>query len=354
MHACSILSLCAVVALITSCNAADTKKTETKVPVASAAPATASMPTMPPVAAPVLKTVAPTSVVAVVEGIELRQSDVNTRLERVLAMSAGHIPPERIAEFRAQFGQRVLDELVMQTLLLKTAEQAKIEITTNDMAQALKGLPLPPGQTLEAALAAQGMSRADFDKEMRDGLKIQKLLGKEVGPATTVSDQQIKEFYEGNKAHMSTPETVKARHLLVKFPDNADDKAKATTKAKAEGLRKQLVGGADFAKLVKENSDDPGSKETGGEYTFPHGQMVPAFEEAAFSQKLNDIGPLVETQFGYHIIQTLAKNPAKTMALDDVKEEIRKHLENKTKGEAVQKYIQALRAKANIKYPGQT
>ncbi|TAN38428.1 MAG: hypothetical protein EPN23_02530 [Verrucomicrobia bacterium] len=353
MHACSILSLCAIVAVVTSCSA-ETKKIETQAPSAPVASAASTMPARPPTAAPMLKTIAPTSVVAVVEGVELHQSEVNTRMERVLAMSGGHIPPERIAEFRAQFGKRVLDEMVMQTLLLKTAEQAKIAITTNDIAEALKGMPLPPGQTLESALAAQGMNRADFDKEMRDGLKIQKLLEKEIGNKAVVSDQQIKEFYESNKTHMATPETVTARHLLVKFPDNADDKAKATAKAKAEGLRKQLVAGADFAKLVKENSDDPGSKETGGEYTFPRGQMVPAFESAAFNQNLKEIGPLVETQFGYHIIQTLAKKPGKTMALDEVKDDIRKHLENKIKGEAVQKYIEALRAKATIKYPSQT
>ena len=152
---------------------------------------------------------------------------------------------------------------------------------------------------------------------------------------------------------MSDPETVTARHLLVKFPEGADEKAKATAKEKAEGLRKQLLNGADFAKLVKENSDDPGSKDTGGEYTFPRGQMVPAFEAAAFDQKLKEIGPLVETQFGYHIIQTLAKHEAKPSKLEDVKEGVRKHLESQSKGQAVQKYIEELRAKADIKYPGQ-
>ena len=64
--------------------------------------------------------------------------------------------------------------------------------------------------------------------------------------------------------------------------------------------------------------------------------------------------PLVETQFGYHIIQTLAKKPGKVVALDEAKNDIRKHLENKAKSDAVRKYIDALRAKANIKYPEQT
>ena len=340
-----ILSFCAVMALAASVNAADAPKAEPPPP----------MPPLPAAnVAPVLKIIAPTSVVAVVEGVELRQADINERLDRILAMSKGQVPSERNAEFRAQFGKRVLEELVMQTLLLKTAEQAKIEVTTNDIAKALKEIPLPPGQTLESALAGQGMSRAIFDKEMSDGLKIQKLLEKEVGNLPAVTDQQIKEFYDANQSKMAQPETVTARHLLVKFPANADDKAKAAAKTKAEDLRKQLVEGADFAKLVKENSDDPGSKNTGGEYTFPRGQMVPAFETAAFTQKLNEIGPLVETQFGYHIIQALAKKPGNVVALDEAKNDIRKHLENKAKSDAVRKYVEALRAKATVKFPDQT
>jgi peptidyl-prolyl cis-trans isomerase C len=345
-------ALCAVAAVgVVGCSA-DTAKPEAKAPVAAPVVAPVEKPAKP--ALPAAKVVAPTTVVAVVAGVEIRQSEVNARLDRVLAMGGGQIPPERIAEFRAQFGRRVLEELVMQTLLLKTAEQAKIEVTTNDIAQALTKLPLPPGQTLDSALAAQGMSRAAFEKEMREGLKIQKLIEQQIGVTPVVTEQQIKEFYESNKDKMSEPETVTARHLLVKLPEGADAKAKTAAKEKAEGLRKQLVAGADFAKLVKENSDDPGSKDKGGEYTFPRGQMVPAFETAAFSQPLKEIGPLVETPFGFHIIQTLAKNPGKTAALAEVQNDIRKYLENQAKGAAVKKYIDGLRAKADIKYPAQT
>lgn len=347
MHARLFVALCVLTAAGTIGCSAETAKPEAKTPAAplekKAQPAL-----------PAMKIIAPTSVVAVVEGVEIRQVEVNERLDRVLAMGGGQVPPERIAEFRAQFSHRVLDELVTQTLLLKTAEQAKIEVTTNDIAHALVKLPLPPGQTLDDALKAQGMSRAAFDKEMREGLKIQKLIEQQIGATPVITEQQIKAFYESNKEKMSEPETVTARHLLVKIPEGAADKAKATAKEKAEGLRRQLVAGADFAKLVKENSDDPGSKDKGGEYTFPRGQMVPAFEKAAFSQKLNEIGPLVETPFGYHIIQTLAKNTGKTAVLAEVQNNIRKYLENKAKSEAVQKYIEGLRTKATIKYPAQT
>ena len=348
MHVDSVKWLCAIGITLTL-NAAVRAAEEPKAPAAPTPNLAA--PALP--ATPVMKLIAPTSVVAVVEGVELRQADVNARLDRILAMAGGRVPADKITEFRAQVGRKVLDELVLQTLLLHTADKAKITVTKDDIEKAIKEMPLPPGQTLETALAAQGMNRADFDKEINTGLKIQKLIEKQVASLPAVNDEQIKKFYDENKERLTEPETVTARHLLVKFPENADAKAKATAKEKAEGLRKQLAGGADFAKLVKENSDDPGSKDTGGEYTFPRGQMVKAFEEAAFGQKLNEIGPLVETQFGYHIIQTLAKHEAKTAKLEDVKADVRKHLENQAKGTAVQKYIEELRAKADVKIPSQ-
>jgi parvulin-like peptidyl-prolyl isomerase len=317
------------------------------------APATPAVPPPLPVL-PALKIVAPTSVVAVVNGVEIRQSAVNERLDKVMGMMGGRMPVDQQAQFRQQFGQRVLEDMVMQTLLLGAADKAKVEVSAADVAKALKELPLPPGQTLEQACQAQGLNKAEFEKDIATGLKIQKLLEKQTTGVAEVTDADVKKFYIENKPRMAQPETVTARHILVKFEQGADDKAKAQAKEKAEGLRKQLQNGADFAKLAKEHSDDPGSKNTGGEYTFPRGQMVPAFESAAFTQPLKEIGPLVETPFGYHIIQTLSKNAPKTPDFDEVKGDIRKHLENQGKGQVVQKYIEALRSKADIKYPGRT
>jgi peptidyl-prolyl cis-trans isomerase C len=345
MHVCPLMMVAVIAAAGFTARAADEKK-----PDAQPTPPL-TMPSMP--ALPVLKNLAPTSVVAVVNGVILRQSDVNERLDKVMKMLGGKIPVEKQGMFRAQVSGRVLDELVMQTLLLASADKAKIEVTPDDLQKAIKDLPVPPGQTVEATYEAQGMNKAEFEKEISTGLKIQKLIEKETAGSTKVTDADIKKFFEENKERLAQPETVTARHILVKVDKGADDKAKAAAKEKAEGLRKQLQNGADFAKLAKENSDDPGSKETGGEYTFPRGQMVPAFENAAFTQPLKEIGPLVETDFGFHIIQTLSKNTAKSPSFDEVKADIVKYLENKNKSEVVQKYIADLKTKSDIKYPGE-
>jgi parvulin-like peptidyl-prolyl isomerase len=119
------------------------------------------------------------------------------------------------------------------------------------------------------------------------------------------------------------------------------DAKKAEKKKLAEGLLKRAKAGEDFAKLAQEYSDDPGSKDRGGEYTFPRGQMVPEFEAAAFGMETNQISDLVTTQFGYHIIKLLEKHPAKAVSFEEAAPDIRKYL--KTRG--IQQQIPAFMAK---------
>ena len=110
------------------------------------------------------------------------------------------------------------------------------------------------------------------------------------------------------------PERVHARHILLKTEGKSDAEKKAL-KAKAEDLLKQLKNGADFAELAKKYSDD-GSKDQGGDLGwFTHGQMVPEFDSAAFALKPKELSGVVTSQFGYHIIQVLEKEPGQAQAL---------------------------------------
>ena len=135
----------------------------------------------------------------------------------------------------------------------------------------------------------------------------------ESGKKTKPTEKEISKFYADNKDKFTTPESVHVRHILVTIDAKDDEKTKAEKKAKIENLRKQIVDGADFAEIAKNNSDCP-SKENGGDLgEIKKGQTVKPFEDAAFSQEINAIGPVVTTEFGHHIIQVLGHNPAKTV-----------------------------------------
>ena len=119
---------------------------------------------------------------------------------------------------------------------------------------------------------------------------------------------------------------VKARHVLISTRNDPSNPkpalSDAEAKKKADEIRARLVKGEDFAKIVSTESDDPGSKNTGGEYTFPRGRMVPAFEQAAFALKINEISQPVKTPFGYHVIQLLQRLPGK---FEESRQFVRQH-----------------------------
>lgn len=163
-------------------------------------------------------------------------------------------------------------------------------------------------------LAAEGM-KAGLDKDpeviaqlnlMRDNLVANAQIQK-IEKSITISDEELKKKYEETKGQY---EQVKARHILVAFkgsPAAQPGKPELTeeqAKAKAEELRKQIVGGASFEEIAKKESDDVGSGSRGGDLgEFGRGQMVPEFEKAAFEAKVGEVTPVVRTQFGYHIIK---------------------------------------------------
>ena len=134
-----------------------------------------------------------------------------------------------------------------------------------------------------------------------------------------VPDADIQAFYEQNKAQYTTEGRVRASHILLK----TEGKEEAAVRARAEDLLKQARGGADFAALAKANSEDEGSAVNGGDLNyFGRGQMVPEFEQAAFTLKPGEISDLVKTSFGFHIIKVIESQPEVTRPLDDVRAEI--------------------------------
>jgi len=132
------------------------------------------------------------------------------------------------------------------------------------------------------------------------------------------TQQEIKAYFTQHQNEYSTPEQARSRHILIKVDAGADAKTDAAAKAKAEDILKQIKAGGNFADLAKKNSDDPGSKDSGGELPLAQrGTMVPEFDKAIFSQKIGDT-EIVKSQFGYHIVQVEERKPAHAQDISEV------------------------------------
>ncbi len=164
--------------------------------------------------------------------------------------------------------------------------------------------------------------------------------------APQVTDSEIQQYYNQHLKDYQVDDQVKVRHILIKVDGN-DPKADAAAKAKAQDVLDQLHHGGNFADLAKKYSDDPGSKEQGGELGFlKHGATVPEFDQAAFSLQPGQTSGLVRSKYGYHIIQVEEKQTAHTRPLTEVKAEIQATLTRQKEGQQEQAYAQQLAAEA--------
>jgi peptidyl-prolyl cis-trans isomerase D len=142
--------------------------------------------------------------------------------------------------------------------------------------------------------------------------------GQVPGGVPEPTQQQIQQYYNDHASDYSVPDQAKSRHILIMVPPGADAKTDAAAKAKAESVLKQLQAGGSWTDLAKKFSDDPGSKNAGGELGFAQrGKMVPEFDKAIFTQKIGDIA-IVKSNFGYHIVQVEERQAAHTAQLNDV------------------------------------
>lgn len=350
------ITICLLLLALAACNPREEKPAAPQADARSAtteqAPAQQPLPQPPPSSGAAI----PANLVVDVDGHKMTKEQLNAELDKRMLVVKDQIPQERLQEVKANARKRLVEDFVTRNILLDEINRQKIAATDKDIAEAVEQLQgsLPQGVTIEDLMKKNQLTREQMQEEVRLGIQINKLVLASMGGKKKPTSKEINTFYQKNKDKFKLPESVHARHILVARAADDDEKTKAEKRRKAEDLRKQLLGGADFAQTALNSSDCP-SKQSGGDLgTFPRGQMVKPFEDAAFSQKKGEIGPVVETEFGYHIIQVLDKNSSKTMDLnDEMKEKILAFLTQQKQQEAFERLVKSLREKAKIVYYGQ-
>jgi parvulin-like peptidyl-prolyl isomerase len=180
----------------------------------------------------------------------------------------------------------------------------------------------------QAQLKQQALTDAQVRSDIRAQL-IQEKIFQSVTKDIKVTDKDVEDYYNKNKAQYGTPETREVRHILV------------STKKQADELYDRIKAGEDFGKLAKQFSKDPGSKSQGGKLTVSRGQTVEPFDRTAFLLPTHSLSRPVKTQYGYHLIEPLAGvKPAKTTPLKDVEESIRQQLLQTKRNDAMTKWVE--------------
>jgi peptidyl-prolyl cis-trans isomerase D len=215
-------------------------------------------------------------------------------------------------------------------------------ISTDDLRKTIN----PSDATLEAFFKKNAARYASAVPEQRKISYFTFTPNQLPGGVPQPSQQQIQQYYQAHQSEYAVPEQARSRHILISVPAGADAKTDAAAKAKAESVMKQLQSGGSWNDLAKKFSDDPGSKGSGGELGFAQrGKMVPEFDRAIFTQKINDIG-LVKSQFGYHVIQVEERSTAHTQSLAEVLPTIQATLIRQSSAQAEDNYAKTLTSEA--------
>jgi len=251
------------------------------------------------------------------------------RYKELLAMQ-GMTPMMYEAQLRHDLALQQLNSSIQATAFAPKSLAARVS-DLNDQERVAQQLLVKAADFAAQVKVSDDMLKAYYDKHgqqfvVPEHAKIEYVVldGKALAAQTPVSDDDIKSYYEQNQQHYGTEEQRRASHILITVGKDASAKDKEAAKAKAEALLAEVrKDPAAFARVAKENSQDPGSAEQGGDLGFFGRQaMVKPFEDAVFKMKEGEISDLVSTDFGYHIIKLTGIKPAAVKPLAEVKDEI--------------------------------
>jgi peptidyl-prolyl cis-trans isomerase C len=309
--------------------------------------ASSGVPGMPPAPAPPKPVPAQLPpVIARVNGEDVKKEDFDRIIHTMEARAGQPIPPDR----RDEILRGAIDQLVVYTLLSQESRNRGIKVDEGEIDKKMAELrsQFPTQDAFEKALKERGMTVDSLKKDARVDLAVTKLMEAETAALPGPSDLEAKDFYDKNPERFKQDEQVRASHILIKVTPDADAAAKKRARAEIDGVLKQARAGADFGKLAQQHSQD-GSAAQGGDLNFfSKGQMVPEFDQVAFTLKPNQISDVVTTQFGYHIIKVTGHKPARVIPLEEASQQIKQFLTEQKKQQHSEAFIEALKKKSKI------
>ena len=296
--------------------------------------------------------------IAVFEGGEVTQSELQEQLDLLAQQSGGvEITPDS-PQYDAAV-QQVMPQLLGLEISEAYARENGITITEEDVDEEFAKIKEQVGQETAAqaeaagqenvsveegfqlALEQAGYTEEQLREDIRTNLPVQKVQER-VASDVEPSEEEVQKYYEENKGlQFTNPAERCVRHILF----NKDQKEKA------QKVKAQLEDGADFAKLAKEFSQDPASAENGGDLgCIGRGETVPTFEEAAFDAEEGKIVGPVETEFGFHLIRVDEVHEESVTPLEDVAPQIRDQLRGEQQAQKFDAWVQDQIEKRNVKY----
>jgi peptidyl-prolyl cis-trans isomerase C len=253
-------------------------------------------------------------------------------------------------EVMKRMEKRVLDRVIAEELLNQESQQIKIDDIDKKVDEGILKLKIKYGgeKKFKGYLESKKLTEDGLRDNIRKRIYADKYLEEKGIRNPVIPEEEIKKYYEDTKSNYRRDEYIKVSHILIKAGENASQEEKEAARKKAGKVLEEIKGGKDFAAMAREYSEDGSAANGGGLDYIKRGYMPPEFDSAAFAMSKGEVSKVVQTKFGFHIIKVFDKKPAGITPYDEVKDFIRKFLQEELSKKKLLSYMEELKAKAKI------
>ncbi|WP_305041089.1 peptidylprolyl isomerase [Geoalkalibacter sp.] len=283
--------------------------------------------------------------VAKVNGRPISRNELDSTM-RVYAQQMHHKAVEQLTVDQFQEIQDMsMEKLIARALIFQAALAAGI-VAAEALVEEEKDKLIASFSNAEefyANLEKAGMSPEFYHRMVREDLTVNLMTAEKLKEVAEPQAQEVEKIYQRYPRKMIEPEKVHARHILI--AGQGDERESAL--ARIRDLRSRLTV-ADFERLAREYSDCPSAQAGGDLGYFSRGQMVDSFEEAAFRQQPGELGEIVETPYGFHLILVLDKTPERRLGLEEAEQRLRAFLKEEAEVKLLKEWVGDLRRQADV------
>lgn len=290
-----------------------------------------------------------TQTVATVNGEKITLGEVNRAVEM---LRTGRVPDVDPSAPELDLQRKAIDDLIAQRLLYLAAKKAGTVPTDQEIQDEIATFVsqrFPSDSIFAQQLAAMNLSREDFAREFQRNTGINRYLKQAIQDTINVTADQARTYFDTHPEDFQRKEMVRARHILVRLDGGATPEQLAQAESRIREAHGRAAGGADFAAVAQEYSEDETTKLNGGDLGyFQSGMMVQPFDSVAFALAPGSISDVIRTQFGFHVIKVEERRPPEPIPFDQVEARLPMVLSQQRAQERVKAYIEELKAGAKI------
>lgn len=285
-----------------------------------------------------------------INGEPLSDQAIEFENRRLLQFYSEHMPPSEIKKNASMLREKAVQQAIGAKLLIDEANNLDLQVEGNMIDEKVDHLIESMGGrgNFEEQLKKQGVDEDKVRESMVEGCKVELLVNKICEGISDPSEADMKAHFEAHSSDYKKQDRVQAQHILVK-PDSKSNADKETAKSKILEIRSAIEDGANFGEQASIHSECPSGKQTNGSLGwFSPGMMVSEFDNAVFSMEVGQMSDIIETQFGYHIIQKTGNEEGGDVSFVEVQDKVRDFLRHSARGKTISDHVAELREKAVI------